>query len=98
MILQGDERVYRAAMRSLGLFDVQKRLGEIHVPTLVITGECDTTVPLPVQRVLAEKIPGATQVMIPNAGHAVIVDQPEAFNQALRGFIPPTGRPNPALL
>ncbi|MCL4562659.1 MAG: alpha/beta hydrolase [Chloroflexi bacterium] len=94
-ILQGDERVYMAAMRSLGLFDVQKRLDELHLPTLVITGEEDTTVPIAAQRAMAQKIAGASQIIVPGAGHGVTVDQPEIFNQHLLEFLHPTGRPDP---
>ena len=86
-ILSADPGSYRAAMRSLGLFDVKNRLGEIHTPVLVVTGERDTTVPLPIQRQLAAGIPGARQVIIPGAGHAVTVDHPEAFNSVMLDFL-----------
>ncbi len=86
-ILQADRGTYRQAMMALGRFDVESRLREIHAPTLVITGERDTTVPPQNQRVLVEKIPGARQVVFPDAGHGVIVDQPDLFNQALVKFL-----------
>jgi pimeloyl-ACP methyl ester carboxylesterase len=34
-----------------------------------------------------EGIPSACQVVIPQAGHAVSVDQPEQFNRVLLGFL-----------
>ena len=86
-ILQADPRGYRAAMRSLGSFDVRRRLKEISAPTLVITGEKDTTVPPKTQHLLVEAIPNARQVMIPGAGHAVTVEQPQKFNLALLNFL-----------
>jgi pimeloyl-ACP methyl ester carboxylesterase len=86
-IASADPRAYRAAMRSLGLFNSQRRLKEIKVPTLVITGECDSTVSPVRQKLLADGIPGARQVVIPNAGHAVAIDQFEAFNLALLNFL-----------
>jgi pimeloyl-ACP methyl ester carboxylesterase len=86
-ILQSDPAVYRAAMRSLGLFDVKKRLAEIKIPTLVVTGTLDSMVPPPVQAVLAAKIPGVKQVFIPGGRHAVIADHPDMFNQALLDFL-----------
>ena len=67
-ILQADEHIYRQAMQALGLFDVRKRLGEIDVPTLVISGENDTTVPLANQAELTAGIAGARQVIIPKPG------------------------------
>jgi len=86
-ITQSDPRAYRAAMRALGLFDSRKRLAEIKVPVLVITGGCDTTVPPVRQRMLVEGIPGARQVVIPSAGHAATVDSAEVFNRELLGFL-----------
>ncbi len=85
-ILQSDRRVYRAAMRALGLFDVRRRLAEIAMPTVVITGERDNTVPIPIQTEMAKGIPNSRQIFIPDGGHAVIVDQPERFNRALLAF------------
>ena len=82
-----DPRAYRAAMRALAWFDVRDRLREIRCPTLVVTGERDTTVPLETQYQLAQGITGARQVVIPAAGHAVTVEKPEAFNQILVEFL-----------
>ncbi len=86
-ISQADPRAYRAAMRSLGLFNSLPRLKEIRVSTLVISGEADTTVQVEAQRQLAEGIPGARQVVIPEGGHAVAVDQYETFNCLLLEFL-----------
>lgn len=88
-ILQADRNVYRAAMRQLAVFDARRWLGEINMPTLVVTAERDTTVPREIQDVLAQNIPGARQVIVPNSGHAVIVDQWERVNQILLDFLHP---------
>lgn len=85
-IRQANPKVYRGTLRALWRFDVEKRLPEIQVPTLVVTGEEDTTVPPPVQETLAKKIPNAQPVRIPGAGHGVIADAPEAFNEAVLAF------------
>jgi pimeloyl-ACP methyl ester carboxylesterase len=74
-------------MRALALYDSRKHLAEVRIPTLVITSDRDTTVPPPRQKLLVEGIPGARQVVIPNAGHAVSVEQPEAFNRELLAFL-----------
>jgi len=86
-IAKADPRAYKAAMRSLGLFDSRKRLGRLRVPALVISGEQDTTVSPVRQRQLVQAIPGARQACLPAAGHAVPVDQPEAFNRLLLDFL-----------
>jgi 3-oxoadipate enol-lactonase len=86
-ILQADPRGYRAAMRALARFDVRDRLAEIKMPALVVTGENDTTVLPPNQHLLADGIAQARQVVIPLAGHALTVEQPELFNQILFDFL-----------
>ncbi|MGB8214683.1 MAG: alpha/beta hydrolase [Anaerolineales bacterium] len=86
-ISRADPRAYRAAMRSLGLFDSCKKLASLHVPTLIVTGQNDSTVSPLRQQVLVKGIPGARQVLIPKAGHAVTVDQAEQFNRALLDFL-----------
>lgn len=85
-ICQANPRGYRATMRALGFFNVTRRLREISRPTLVITGTQDSTVPPQTQKALAAGIPGARQVFLP-AGHAVIAEQPEAFNQVVLEFL-----------
>lgn len=87
LIQETDPAVYRAAMRVLAAFDVRKRLSEICVPAVVISGEDDGTVPLENQRDLARRISGAKHIIIPGARHAVIADHPEEFNAALLTFL-----------
>jgi pimeloyl-ACP methyl ester carboxylesterase len=86
-VTQADPRAYHAAMRSLGWFDSRSRLGRITIPTLVITGANDGTASPAVQRVLVKKIPGARQVIVAGAGHAVSVDHPDEFNRAMMDFL-----------
>jgi 3-oxoadipate enol-lactonase len=78
---------YRAAAIALGTTDLTARLSSLRVPTLVIHGEHDGVVPLPVGRSLADAIPGASFVLIPDAGHVSNQDQPAAFNAAVRKFL-----------
>lgn len=87
IVAKADPRAYRRAMFALGLFDSKKRLGQIKAPTLVVTGADNSTVSPARQEILVQGIPGARQVLIPQAGHAVTVDQAEKFNQALLEFL-----------
>jgi 3-oxoadipate enol-lactonase len=86
-IIQADPRAYRAAMRSLGWFDSRRRISKITVPTLVLTGAADGTVSPRAQALLADRIPGARQLIVAGAGHAVSVDHPAEFNRALLAFL-----------
>jgi pimeloyl-ACP methyl ester carboxylesterase len=58
----------------------------IKVPTLVLAGAKDVQF-LAATDYMAAKIPGAEKVIIPDAGHAANIDQPEAFNRAVRAFL-----------
>jgi pimeloyl-ACP methyl ester carboxylesterase len=86
-ITSADPRAYRAAMRSLGWFDSRKRLKQIKIPVLVITGDRDQTVSPLRQKMLAEGIPGARQLVIAGAGHGVSVQKPVEFNLAMMDFL-----------
>ncbi len=86
-IHQANPSCYRAVMRSFATFNLSARLPEINIPTLIITARQDTTVSPDNQRVLAENIASAHQVMVEDAGHAVIVDQPEVFNRSMLSFL-----------
>jgi 3-oxoadipate enol-lactonase len=85
-IRQTNPKVYKEAMQELGFYDARKKLKDIQKPTLLITGENDTTVPLENQHDLVAGITGCRQVFIANAGHGVIIDQPDDVNQKLVEF------------
>ena len=78
----------RAARGTLAQFDSQvaESLPSIRVPTLVLAGERDEPF-LAATDYMAAKIPNATRVLIPRAGHAANIEQPQAFNQAVRSFL-----------
>lgn len=56
-------------------------------PTLLITGGADLYAPPPVQQLLAERIPHAETLIIPEAGHSAYWEQPDVFNHAVLAFI-----------
>lgn len=75
---------------------VMELLPEIKVPSLIVVGADDTPF-LAASDYMAAKIPGARKVVIPSAGHAVNIDQPQAFVDAVVPFLktlppPTTGR------
>ncbi|MFC2064617.1 alpha/beta fold hydrolase [Chloroflexota bacterium] len=57
-------------------FNVDDRLAEIRVPTLVICGSEDKMTPLHFSTKLSTNIPGAAMQIIESAGHMVMVEQP----------------------
>ena len=62
-------------------------LGDITCPTLVIVGEQDALIPPAVTQDYASRIPGAQFAVISQAGHLSNLEQPEAFLQAIGGFL-----------
>ena len=68
--------------------DSTATLPTITVPTLVGFGTEDVITPAETEgRGLVNAIPGAKLVVIPNAGHLSNLEQPEAFNTAIREFL-----------
>jgi 3-oxoadipate enol-lactonase len=68
-------------------YEVWDRIAAIGCPTLVLVGEHDAaTTPTVAQRI-AETIPGAGLTVLPDAAHLSCIEQPEAFDRALAGFL-----------
>jgi len=62
-------------------------LGRIRIPVLVVAGEDDQITPAAGMRSMAEAIPGARFVLIPEAGHLTPLEQPAAVTEAIREFL-----------
>jgi pimeloyl-ACP methyl ester carboxylesterase len=67
--------------------EIEPRLGELRCPVMILWGEEDRWIPLERGRELASRIPGATLHVVPNAGHHVQEDAPEAIVAALLGLL-----------
>ena len=65
-------------------------LASITIPAMVLVGADDKPF-LAAADYMAAKIPGAVKAVIPNAGHAANIDQPEAFNSAVTDFLVSAG-------
>jgi pimeloyl-ACP methyl ester carboxylesterase len=63
------------------------RIGRITARTLVLHGEQDALVPPDNGRILAERIPGAELVMVPDANHVLMTDQPEQVAKLLLDWL-----------
>jgi 3-oxoadipate enol-lactonase len=83
---ENDPRAYLAAMRAMVGWSVTARLGSIRCPTLVLTADQDYT-PLALKQAYTAQIPGAELVVIPDSRHALPMERPQEFNQALLGFL-----------
>jgi pimeloyl-ACP methyl ester carboxylesterase len=61
-------------------------LPRIAVPVLIVIGDGDAHF-LNGSAYMADRIPGAVNVVVPGAGHGVNVDQPDAVNEAFGKFL-----------
>ncbi|MEA2684776.1 MAG: 3-oxoadipate enol-lactonase [Chloroflexota bacterium] len=67
--------------------DITARLGEIHVPTLVVHGSEDAAIPVENAEALAAGIPGARFQLVDGAGHQSSMDHPDEVTAAIRDFL-----------
>jgi pimeloyl-ACP methyl ester carboxylesterase len=85
----GQAAFYRqiAQMEQRYTDEIESRYSEIRCPVMILWGEQDRWIPIARGRELASRIPGATLHCVPNAGHLVQEDAPEAIVAALLGFL-----------
>ena len=97
-----DERAYLETLRSeipnadalrlfnteqVPVFDLRPELKRITAPTLVIAGADDFITGPPSAAEIGEGIAGSRTVLLPNTGHFVFVEAPEAFREAVLAFL-----------
>jgi pimeloyl-ACP methyl ester carboxylesterase len=73
--------------RACDAFDVRERLGDISVPTLVIGGKDDRLTPPKFSEYLREHIPNARLLLVEEAGHMVMLEQPAVVTEAIADFL-----------
>ncbi|HXW28585.1 MAG TPA: alpha/beta hydrolase, partial [Xanthobacteraceae bacterium] len=71
--------------RRPSLFELVDKMKALTVPTLVITGDEDWPCLEPAL-LLKRTVPTAALIVMPNAGHAINLEEPAAFNQHLADF------------
>ena len=92
--MKADPRVYHAMCGpsefhitgSLRDWDVSERLGEIHHPTLLISGAFDEATPA-ITETLHRGIPHSEWVLMENCSHLSHLEEPEAYRNLLRRFL-----------
>jgi len=68
------------------IYELGDRLERLEVPTLIMTGDEDEPC-LEAALLLKRSIPAAGLVVMPRAGHAINLEEPEAFNRAVADFL-----------
>ena len=78
---------YVGCCQAIRELDYTERLSEITLPVQLIVGADDPSTPPEASRVIQQQIAGASLAVIDNGSHLCNVEQPEAFNRALLGFL-----------
>ena len=79
----GPEAFVRQQTAIIGRPDSRPTLAWIKCPTLVLTGDEDNTIPNTLSKEMADGIPGAKLMILPQCGHLPHVEQPQATADAL---------------
>jgi pimeloyl-ACP methyl ester carboxylesterase len=79
----GAEAFVRQQAAIISRPDSRPTLAWIKCPTLVLTGDEDNTIPNSLSKEMADGIPGAKLVILPDCGHLPQIEQPQATSDAL---------------
>jgi len=73
-------------LRRPSIMDLGERMEKLEVPTLIMTGDEDDPCLEPAI-FMKRKIPTSGLVVLPKSGHAINLEEPEAFNRAVLDFL-----------
>jgi 3-oxoadipate enol-lactonase len=90
-LLADDVQGWAATWHAISELDTEPRLKEIRVPTLVIIGEVDLSVPVSRARAMADQIPGAALHVLAGAPHMAPLERPDLFNPPILEFLRQVG-------
>ncbi len=86
-ISRTDAEVTHGDYTACNRLDITGEIAAIRIPTLVVCGAEDKMMPPAMSVYLRDKIAGATLALIPEAGHFVMLENPEAFNSIITDFV-----------
>lgn len=82
-----DRECYLASLKAIFAgWSVADRLGSVRCPVLVLAADQDYT-PVALKQAYVSRLPDARLVVIPDSRHAVPLEKPREFNEALASFL-----------
>jgi len=78
---------YIGCSEAIRVLNYLENLSDIQIPTLIMVGEDDPGAPVAASEAMHERIPGSSLVVLHSAAHLSNIEQAEAFNRALMGFL-----------
>jgi pimeloyl-ACP methyl ester carboxylesterase len=85
--LRDQRRALLARLEPFGGEDVERRMAELDVPTLVVFGTRDRLTPPELGRIYRERLPRCQLVLLYDAGHEAATERPEAFANLVADFL-----------
>lgn len=82
-----DPAAYAHCYEVLATTDLADELHQITAATLAITGEHDVGSPPRMTELIAERVPNAEAVIVPDSRHAVLREQPERIAKEVTRFV-----------
>ena len=86
-VMENDPQIMYGDFYACDQFDRRADVGRIETPALVVCGSNDVMTPPKFSESLAQTLPHARLALIPNAGHMVALEAPEAVTAALVDFL-----------
>lgn len=80
---EGFDRLIKAFL----LLDITAELHRIRCPTLVVSAEKDLAKPPRFGRIIHEQIPNSEFIVVPGAGHGLVIERPDEVNRIVHDFI-----------
>ncbi|MHA1379224.1 MAG: alpha/beta fold hydrolase [Candidatus Helarchaeota archaeon] len=68
-------------------YNIRQHLKDIECPTLIIGAELDMITPAYMSKKMAKEIPNAELIIIKNAGHGSMIEQPQLVNRKIIEFL-----------
>jgi len=78
---------YVGCSRAIMRLNLTERLTEITLPTFIVVGEEDPGTPVAASQVIHEQIKGSELLILKSAAHLSNIEQQDAFNTAVVGFL-----------
>ena len=79
--------IWRHALEAMRHFDRRAALAEIHVPTLLVTGQHDRITPPEAMQRMSDGILGSQLSTLPGIGHLPHLEAPDEFGELLIDFL-----------
>lgn len=86
IFLRTDSKAHAAASIAMGRLDSRRLLPSVRATTLVVVGQDDYATPPAMAGELAEGIPGATLLPLPDLRHLSLIERPELADVVRRTF------------